>query len=99
MLIEINKETIDNRDIRSAVKTFRANNIHTFPDGYYHAYLTRKQMNSLLDGGEWAAVNPERWKARPAIYGAMLFEITKEDEPARFYGTHSREPLELIEVS
>ena len=102
MLIEINKETIDNKDIRSAVKTLRANGIHTFPDGYYHVYLTRKQMNSLLDdvgGQEWIAMNPDRWKSRPAVYGAMFFEILKEDEPARFYGTHLRESLELIEVN
>ena len=102
MLIEINKETINYRDVRSAVKTFRVNGIHTFPDGYYHAYLTKKQMESILDevgSQEWVAMNPERWKSRPAVYGAMFFEITKENEPARFYGTHLRETLELVEVN
>jgi hypothetical protein len=105
MLIQIDKKTIDNQDVRSAISTLRHHGMHPFEDGYYRAYITEDQLKSLESDPKIQNVNQyaeHRSPAAslPAIYGCKFYK-THHNHPAMFYGSHlpANTEVELVEVN
>lgn len=108
MLVEINKADINNFDVRTAIKTLRDHGMHPFKDGYYYAYITPGQNESLV--ADPTIINVHQYAANPlaeavnapAVYGCKFFVIHQHDQPARFFGSHlpmMEQNVELAKVN